>query len=150
MLDAICKTSEPPVMPLAPVNPAPSAQALALPRLGEQENCLLNDHSDSCPFSLSSNAWNLLPRSSIRVIRESTGLLPDDPQDLPPLVAEPGSCNPWRVPATGRTAVETLVPIHFRRENARTIAGQGNAPDYHKSVNIASKTGVSRAPINRR
>ena len=57
-------------------------RAMAFLRLGEQENCLLNDNSDSCLFPLSTKARHLLPRGSHGAIREFTRLLQDDPQDL--------------------------------------------------------------------
>lgn len=57
-------------------------RGMAYLRLGEQENCLLNDNSDSCLFPLSPNARHLLPRGSRGALREFTSLLQEDPQDL--------------------------------------------------------------------
>ncbi len=57
-------------------------RGMAFLRLGEQENCLLNDNSDSCLFPLSPNARHLLPRGSRGAIREFSALLQADPQDL--------------------------------------------------------------------
>lgn len=59
-----------------------SRKGMAYLRLGEQENCLLTHHADSCLFQLSPDARHLLPRGSRGALAQFTALLKENPQDL--------------------------------------------------------------------
>ena len=55
---------------------------LAYLRLGEQENCLLNHTADSCIFPIDRAAMHTATRGAEGAIREFTGLLNSNPNDL--------------------------------------------------------------------
>lgn len=57
-------------------------KALAYLRLGEQENCLVNDNADSCVFPLKPPAYHLLPRGSKGAIALFNEQLEQFPNDL--------------------------------------------------------------------
>src|SRR5579872_251553 len=57
-------------------------KALAYLRLGEQENCLLNENADSCVFPLKPPAYHLLPRGSRGAIALLNEQLEQSPNDL--------------------------------------------------------------------
>ena len=57
-------------------------KALAMLRLGEQENCLLNHNAESCLFPLRPAAYHQLPRGSRGAIALYTAHLKEYPQDL--------------------------------------------------------------------
>lgn len=54
-------------------------RAVAMLRLGEQENCLINHHGDSCLFPLQPKAFHQLPRGS----RGAIGLLSEQLEEYP-------------------------------------------------------------------
>jgi hypothetical protein len=58
------------------------SKALAMLRLGEQENCLLNHNAESCLFPLRPAAYHQLPRGSRGAIALYTAHLKEYPQDL--------------------------------------------------------------------
>jgi hypothetical protein len=58
------------------------SKALAMLRLGEQENCLLNHNAESCLFPLRPAAYHQLPRGSRGAIALYTEHLKEYPQDL--------------------------------------------------------------------
>ncbi len=59
-----------------------TGRAIALLRIGEQENCLANHNADSCLFPIRGGGVHLLPRGSRSAIPVIESLLAADPGDL--------------------------------------------------------------------